>query len=203
MYHFKLPPLPYDYSALEPHIDQRTMEIHHTKHHQAYVDNLNQALENYPDLQNKTLEELLQNIKAVPEKIRPAVINHGGGHYNHSLFWQTMSPQGGGKPRGQLAEALAQAFGGFENFQQEFTQAALSRFGSGWAWLVLVPDKNLKIYSTPNQDSPLMQSDMPILGLDVWEHSYYLKHQHRRADYIAAWWNVVNWKEASERFENA
>jgi Fe-Mn family superoxide dismutase len=198
---FSLPPLPYPYDALEPYIDKLTMEIHHTKHHAGYVNNLNKALESAPELANKSLEELLANNCAiVPEKIRTAVRNHGGGHINHSLFWEIMGPKAGGEPRGKLAEAINQTFGSFEKFKEQFTEAALGRFGSGWAWLVLTPDKKLEVYSTANQDSPLMEGNIPILGLDVWEHAYYLKYQYRRADYVQAWWNVVNWAAVEKRF---
>jgi len=198
---FSLPPLPYPYDALEPHIDKLTMEIHHTKHHAAYVNNLNKALESAPELASKSLEELLANNCAiVPEKIRTAVRNHGGGHINHSFFWEIMGPKAGGEPRGKLAEAIAQTFGSFEKFKEKFSEAALGRFGSGWAWLVRTPDQKLEIYSTANQDSPLMEGKFPILGLDVWEHAYYLKYQNRRADYVQAWWNVVNWAAVEKRF---
>jgi Fe-Mn family superoxide dismutase len=198
---FSLPPLPYPYDALEPYIDKLTMEIHHTKHHAGYVNNLDKALESAPELANKSLEELLANNCAiVPEKIRTAVRNHGGGHINHSLFWEIMGPKAGGEPRGKLAEAINQTFGSFEKFKEQFTEAALGRFGSGWAWLVLTPDKKLEVYSTANQDSPLMEGKIPILGLDVWEHAYYLKYQYRRADYVQAWWNVVNWAAVEKRF---
>ncbi len=198
---FSLPSLPYPYDALEPHIDKLTMEIHHTKHHAAYVNNLNKALESAPELANKSLEELLANNCAlVPEKIRTAVRNHGGGHINHSLFWEIMGPKAGGQPSGKLADAITQTFGSFEKFKEKFTEAALGRFGSGWAWLVYTPDKKLEVYSTPNQDSPLMEGKTPILGIDVWEHAYYLKYQYRRADYVQAWWNVVNWAAVEKRF---
>ncbi len=198
---FSLPPLPYPYDALEPHIDKLTMEIHHTKHHAGYVNNLNKALESAPELANKSLEELLANNCAiVPENIRTAVRNHGGGHINHSFFWEIMGPKAGGEPRGKIAEAIAQTFGSFEKFKEKFTEAALGRFGSGWAWLVLTPERKLEVYSTANQDSPLMEGKLPILGLDVWEHAYYLKYQNRRADYVQAWWNVVNWDAVEKRF---
>ncbi len=198
---FSLPPLPYPYDALEPHIDKLTMEIHHTKHHAAYVNNLNKALESAPELANKKLEELLANNCAiVPEKIRTAVRNHGGGHINHSFFWEIMGPNAGGQPTGKIAEAITQTFGSFEKFKEKFTEAALGRFGSGWAWLVLTPSKQLEVYSTANQDSPLMEGKIPILGIDVWEHAYYLKYQYRRADYVQAWWNVVNWAAVEKRF---
>ncbi len=198
---FTLPPLPYPYDALEPYIDKMTMEIHHTKHHAAYVNNLNKALESAPELANKSLEELLANNCAiVPEKIRTAVRNHGGGHINHSFFWEIMGPKAGGQPTGKIAQAITQTFGSFERFKELFTQAALDRFGSGWAWLVLTPAKKLEVYSTANQDSPLMEGKTPIVGLDVWEHAYYLKYQNRRADYVQAWWNVVNWAAVEKRF---
>ncbi len=198
---FSLPPLPYPSDALEPYIDKLTMEIHHGKHHAAYVNNLNKALESAPELANKSLEELLANNCAiVPEKIRTAVRNNGGGHANHSLFWELMGPNAGGQPSGKIAEAITQAFGSFEKFKEKFTEAALGRFGSGWAWLVLTPDKKLEVYSTPNQDSPLMEGKLPLLGLDVWEHAYYLKYQNRRADYVQAWWNVVHWAAVEKRF---
>jgi len=198
---FSLPPLPYPYDALEPHIDKLTMEIHHTKHHAGYVNNLNKALESAPELANKSLEELLANHCAiVPENIRTAVRNHGGGHINHSFFWEIMGPNAGGEPRGKIAEAIAQTFGSFEKFKEKFTEAALGRFGSGWAWLVLTPERKLEVYSTANQDSPLMEGKIPILGIDVWEHAYYLKYQNRRADYVQAWWNVVNWAAVEKRF---
>lgn len=209
---FTLPALPYDYAALEPVIDKETMTIHHTKHHQAYVDKLNAALAGAPDLANKTIEELLGNLAAVPEAIRGAVQNNGGGHFNHSLFWEIMAPlPAGGSvgepvvlgnglkpfPTGDLATAIMNSFGDFTKFQEAFTQAAMNRFGSGWAWLA-VKNGTLVVYSTANQDNPLMQGDKAILGLDVWEHAYYLKYQNRRPDYITAWWNVVNWNKANE-----
>lgn len=195
-----LPPLPYDYGALEPHIDARTMEIHHTKHHQGYVTNLNTALEKAPNLQNKSLEDLLGNLDAVPESVRTAVRNNGGGHWNHSMFWQIMGPAAGAEPTGKLAEAMKSAFGGFAQFKEKFAAAATGRFGSGWAWLLAEGGK-LSIENTPNQDNPVMQGKSPILGLDVWEHAYYLKYQNRRADYIGAWWNVVNWQEVEKRMK--
>ncbi len=198
---FSLPPLPYPYDALEPHIDALTMYIHHTKHHAAYVNNLNKALESAPELANKSLEELLANNCAiVPEQIRTAVRNHGGGHINHSFFWEIMGPKAGGEPRGKIAEAIAQTFGSFEKFKEKFSEAALGRFGSGWAWLVLTPEKKLEVYSTANQDSPLMEGKIPLLGIDVWEHAYYLKYQYRRGEYVQAWWNVVNWDAVEKRF---
>ncbi|MFS8523559.1 MAG: superoxide dismutase [Limnochordales bacterium] len=199
----ELPALPYAYDALEPYIDAQTMEIHHTKHHQAYVNGLNAALEKYPELQNKTVEELLRDFKNIPADIQTAVRNHGGGHANHSLFWTIMGPNAGGTPQGSLAEAILKAFGSFEAFKEEFSQAAATRFGSGWAWLVVDRDGNLKVYSTPNQDNPLMNGDTPILGLDVWEHAYYLKYQNRRPEYIENFWNVVNWAAVKENYEKA
>jgi len=196
---FELPPLPYEYAALEPHIDARTMEIHHGKHHQGYVDKLNTALEKYPDLQKKTVEELLSDLDSIPEEIRTAVRNSGGGHANHSLFWPLMSPTGGGEPEGELAEEINKAFGGFAGFREQFSAAAGSVFGSGWAWLVSGRE-GLAIVTTPNQDSPVSSGQRPILGLDVWEHAYYLNYQNRRLDYIKAWWNVVNWDQAGRNF---
>ncbi len=199
-----LPQLPYPYNALEPYIDTRTMEIHHQKHHQGYIDKLNASLERYPWLFNKTIEQLLENISQVPEDIRQSIINNGGGHYNHSLFWKIMAPPvqvGGGQPSGALAEAIDSTFGSFTSFREQFTETALNRFGSGWAWLVKDKSNNLKVYSTPNQDSPLMEGYLPLLGLDVWEHAYYLLYQNRRADYINAWWNLVNWPEVERRYQ--
>ena len=199
---FSLPPLPYSSDALEPHIDKTTMEIHHDKHHAAYVNNLNKALESAPDLQNKKLEELLaNNCAAVPESIRTAVRNNGGGHANHSMFWVILGPGKGGQPVGNLAQAINGAFGGFDQFKEKFNAAAAGRFGSGWAWL-LKSGSSLDIASTANQDSPLMEGKFPVIGLDVWEHAYYLKYQNRRPEYIAAWWNVVNWEEAEKRFNS-
>ncbi|NIM49702.1 MAG: superoxide dismutase [Gemmatimonadales bacterium] len=198
----ELPNLPYAYDALEPHIDARTMEIHHTKHHATYVSKLNDALEKHAGLEKQSLEDLLADISGVPADIQTAVRNHGGGHANHTLFWTVMSPDGGGEPSGKLAGALKSTFGDFATFKQQFSDAAASRFGSGWAWLVLDGGK-LAIESSPNQDSPLMEGRTPILGLDVWEHAYYLKYQNRRPDYIAAWWNVVNWQEVARRFDSA
>jgi Fe-Mn family superoxide dismutase len=197
---FELPPLPYPKEALEPHIDAQTMEIHHDKHHAAYVNNLNKALEGHPELQSKSLEELLRSIDSLPENIRTAVRNNGGGHSNHTLFWQWMSPNGGGAPTGDLANAINAAFGSFDNFKTQFAAAGVGRFGSGWAWLLVAPDGSLSITSTANQDSPLMEGKKAILGVDVWEHAYYLKYQNRRPDYIAAWWNVVNWAEVANRY---
>ncbi len=198
---YTLPPLPYSYDALEPYIDAKTMEIHHTKHHQAYVDKLNAALEKYPELFEKPLDDLLRNINQVPEDIRQAVINHGGGHYNHSLFWKIMAPQAGGEPNGALAEAINQTFGDFEKFKEQLTNAATGVFGSGWAWLTLDQNEKLLIRNTPNQNSPLVDNQKIILGLDLWEHSFYLKYQNRRPEYIKAWWNVVNWKEIEKIYQ--
>ena len=194
-----LPDLPYSSEALEPHIDRVTMEIHHGKHHAAYVANLNKALESTPELEGKSLEELLaNNCSVVPENVRTAVRNNGGGHSNHSLFWKIMGPAKGGEPVGNLGEAIKDSFGGFEPFKEKFAAAAMTRFGSGWAWLL----KDLQVVSTANQDSPLMEGRIPIIGLDVWEHAYYLNYQNRRADYVNAWWNVVDWEVAEERFNS-
>jgi Fe-Mn family superoxide dismutase len=195
-----LPPLPYEFAALEPHIDARTMEIHHGKHHQAYVNNLNAALDRHPELHQRTLEHLLRNLNELPDDIRTTVRNNGGGHHNHSLFWTIMGPKAGGAPTGKLAEAIAGTFGTFDKFKELLAQAATGRFGSGWAWLAVSGGK-LEVYSTPNQDSPVMEGKTPILGLDVWEHAYYLKYQNRRPDYVSAWWNVVNWTEVGRRFD--
>ncbi len=202
---FQLPKLPYSYDALEPYIDARTMEIHHTKHHQTYTDKLNAALENYPDLAAKSIEEILAHLNTVPQEIRTPVRNHGGGYANHNLFWMIMGPvsakASAGKPKGKLTEAIKQAFESFEKFREQFSQAATSVFGSGWAWLTVDADGQLKVVSTPNQDTPISQGMSPILGLDVWEHAYYLKYQNKRPDYIAAWWNVINWDQVSENYE--
>ena len=199
---FTVPDLPYDYDALEPYIDKATMQLHHDKHHAAYVANLNKALESAPNLQSKSIEELLANNCAiVPENIRTAVRNNGGGHINHSMFWQIMGPNAGGKPSGALAEAIQSAFGGFDQFKEKLAAAATTRFGSGWAWL-LKSGSGLEITSTANQDSPVMEGKSPVLGLDVWEHAYYLKYQNRRPEYIAAWWSVVNWPEVEKRFSS-
>lgn len=199
---FELPALPYSYEALEPHIDAQTMNIHHTKHHGTYVARLNAALEPYPEWASKPIETILAHIQEVPEDARTAVRNHGGGHVNHSLFWTIMGPDGGGEPSGALAQALATTFGSFAAFKEQFSATAANHFGSGWAWLVLEHGK-LSILSTPNQDSPLMEGKIPILGLDVWEHAYYLKYQNRRPEYIAAWWNVVAWPAVAERYAQA
>ncbi|RIH90940.1 Superoxide dismutase [Mn] [Calidithermus terrae] len=198
-YPFKLPDLPFDKAALEPHIDAQTMEIHHGKHHAAYVNNLNAALEKAPELQGWSLEELLGRITEVPESIRQAVINNGGGHHNHTLFWDILTPGGSQQPTGRLAEAIGAAFGSFDELKAKMTQAGATRFGSGWAWLVKDGEGKLQVYSTPNQDSPLMQGHTPLLGIDVWEHAYYLKYQNRRPDYLAAIWNVINWDKVAER----
>lgn len=195
---FKLPDLGYGYDALEPHIDAKTMEIHHDKHHSAYVEKLNAALEKYPERQNKTIEGILSDIKNVPEDIRLAVQNSGGGHANHSLFWQIMKPGGSKDHHGKLADALRSTFGSLDDFKNKIADAAINRFGSGWAWLVINGDR-LEVYSTANQDSPLMEGKKPIMGLDVWEHAYYLKYQNRRPEYIDAWWNVVNWDEVAKQ----
>ena len=196
---FTLPALPYAYDALEPHIDARTMEIHHTKHHQAYVNNLNAALEKAPQLEGKSLDDLMRSINSVPEAVRTAVRNNGGGHWNHSQFWEWMGPKRGGEPTGRLADAIKSSFGGFAKFKEQFAAAAAGRFGSGWAWLVDEGNGKLSITSTPNQDNPLMEGKKAILGLDVWEHAYYLKYQNKRPDYVAAWWNVVNWDAVAKK----
>ncbi|HVX41992.1 MAG TPA: superoxide dismutase [Gemmatimonadaceae bacterium] len=195
---FTLPPLPYAYDALEPHIDARTMEIHYTKHHQAYVNNLNAAIEKAPELAGKSLDELMRGINSVPEAVRTAVRNNGGGHWNHSMFWQIMGKDKGGEPTGKLADAIKSAFGDFSKFKEQFSAAGAGRFGSGWAWLISDGGK-LSIVSTPNQDNPLMDGKQALMGLDVWEHAYYLKYQNRRPDYIAAWWNVVDWDAVAQR----
>ena len=195
---YKLPPLPYPYDALEPYIDAETMRIHHDKHHQAYVDNLNKALAMHPELQKTPLEDLLRDLNKVPADIRTAVRNNGGGHLNHSMFWQMMA-KGGGKPEGALARAIDAAFGSFDKFQGAFSQAAITRFGSGWAWLVPGKEK-LEVISSANQDTPVMEGRAPILGIDVWEHAYYLKYKNARPEYVKAWWNVVNWKDVADRY---
>ncbi len=196
---FALPPLPYASDALEPHIDAQTMEIHHGRHHKAYVDNLVKAVAEFPDLSRKSIEDLVKELNSVPEKIRTAVRNNGGGHYNHALFWQMMKKDGGGEPKGELAKAIASSFGSFAAFKEAFAKAGLGQFGSGWAWLVVQQGK-LAIQATPNQDNPITQGAQPLLGVDVWEHAYYLKYQNRRADYITAWWNVVNWDFVADRY---
>ncbi len=199
----ELPPLPYDYNTLEPHIDARTMEIHHTKHHNAYVTGLNGALDGQPDLADMSVEALLAEINSVPENIRQAVINHGGGQANHTLFWQIMGPGKGGEPTGALADDINSTFGGYTALTEQVTQAGMTRFGSGWAWLVVDGGGNLLVYNTLNQDSPIMQGHTPILGIDVWEHAYYLNYQNRRPDYIAAWWSVVDWDKVAELYAAA
>ena len=199
---YELPQLPYAYDALEPHIDKETMNIHHTKHHNTYVPTLNNAVAGKADLENKSVEELIANIDSLPEDIKTAVRNNGGGHANHSLFWQLLSPNGGGTPTGELAEAIDAKFGSFDAFKEEFAKAATTRFGSGWAWLS-VANGELEISSTANQDSPIMEGKTPLLGLDVWEHAYYLNYQNRRPDYISSFWNVVNWDEVSKRYASA
>ena len=205
---FTLPDLPYGYDALEPHVDAQTMQIHHGKHHNAYVTKLNDAVSGLPDLEAKTVKDLIVDLNSVPMEIRPAVRNNGGGHANHSLFWSIMSPDGGGKPGGDLGTAIDTAFVSFDKFKESFANAAVTRFGSGWAWLGVRDNGSLCITSTPNQDNPLMRGVVdtvctPLLGLDVWEHAYYLKYQNRRPDYIAAWWNVVNWTAVADRFTRA
>ncbi len=200
---YELPPLPYAYNALEPHIDARTMEIHHTKHHQAYITNVNKALEPHASFASKPVEQLLREISSVPESIRQTVINNAGGHANHALFWQIMGPGKGGSPSGALGDAINAAFGDLAKFKEKFAAAATTRFGSGWAWLVVDGGKKLHVYNTLNQDSPLMEGHVPVLGLDVWEHAYYLNYQNRRPDYVAAWWNVVNWDKAAELYAAA
>jgi Fe-Mn family superoxide dismutase len=196
----QLPALPYDATALEPHIDAQTMQIHHGKHHAAYVNNLNAALEKYADLQGKSAEELIKDLASIPEDIRTAVRNNGGGHVNHTMFWEIMGPGKGGAPTGAIAEAINSTFGSFETFKEQMNKAGAARFGSGWAWLVS-KDGKLSVESTANQDNPLMEGKTPILGIDVWEHAYYLKYQNRRPDYLAAWWNVVNWDAVNARFK--
>lgn len=199
----ELPDLPYGYGALEPHIDARTMEIHHSKHHQGYVNNLNAALEKHPELQDKSVEELIADLNSVPENIRTAVRNNGGGHANHSLFWPCMGPSAGEEPAGELADEINSTFGSLDNFKEEFSKAAATRFGSGWAWLSVDKNGKIKITSTPNQDNPVSDGLKPILGLDVWEHAYYLNYQNKRPDYIKAWWNVVNWTQVANNYSSA
>jgi superoxide dismutase, Fe-Mn family len=202
---FEVPPLSYAFDALEPHIDAKTMEIHHDKHHAAYVAKLNDAVKDQPGLQNKKVEEILRDINGVPEAIRTAVRNHGGGHANHSLFWEIMGPGGGGSPQGAVAQAIQQAFGSFESLKEKVNTAAANQFGSGWGWLVVTGggDGKLEVIARPNQDSPLMEGKTPILGVDVWEHAYYLKYQNRRPDYLAAWWNTINWSAVDRRYQQA
>ena len=197
---FELPPLPYGYDALEPYIDAQTMQLHHDKHHNTYVTALNKALEGQPQLAARSIEQLLENLEEVPEEIRTVVRNNGGGHANHSMFWRLMKPQGGGAPKGELAHMLDSTFGSFDNFKTAFNDAATKRFGSGWAWLFIDKDGKLQITSTANQDSPLMNAVYPLLGIDVWEHAYYLKYQNRRPEYLSAWWNVVNWDEVDRLY---
>ncbi|GET39882.1 superoxide dismutase [Microseira wollei] len=199
----ELPPLPYAYDALEPHIDARTMQIHHDKHHAAYVTNLNAAIAKYPQLKTQSLKALLKDINTVPKDIRTTVRNNGGGHDNHSMFWSIMKPNGGGEPTGAIASAIQQSFGSFDNFKKQFNAAGTKRFGSGWVWLVRTKDGKLQVTSTANQDSPLIEGNYPIMGNDVWEHAYYLKYQNRRAEYLDAWWNVLNWDEINKRFAQA
>jgi len=197
---YELPKLPYGYDALEPHIDAKTMEIHHTKHHQTYITNVNNALKDHPGLAGKSVEELIANLNDVPENIRPVVRNNGGGHANHSFFWQIMGPNAGGDPKGKLGDDIKSTFGDFNALKEKFAAAGTGRFGSGWAWLIRNNSGKLEIISTPNQDSPLMDGNTPLLGLDVWEHAYYLNYQNRRPDYIKAWWNVVNWDAVASRY---
>lgn len=199
---FELPPLPYDYSALEPHIDAKTMQLHHDLHHGAYVKNANAALEKHPDLQSKSVEQLLRDLNSVPEDIRTAIRNNGGGHMNHSMFWKIMKPQGGGDPSGAISDVIKKTFGNFKDFQTKFNDAGTKQFGSGWVWLAAKPGSSeVQIITTPNQDNPISQGMFPILGNDVWEHAYYLKYNNRRPEYLAAWWNVVNWDEINKRYE--
>jgi superoxide dismutase, Fe-Mn family len=200
---FTLPPLPYPANALEPHIDTKTMEVHHGKHHQAYVDNLNKALEGHPDLQAMSIDDLMRNLSKVPDAIKGPVRNNGGGHSNHSMFWQIMGPGAGGQPSGELADAIKSTFGDFAGFQAKLKDAALTQFGSGWAWLVVDKGGKLQVVKTPNQDTPLSDGHTPVLGVDVWEHAYYLKYQNLRAKYVDEWWHVVNWKAVAERFAKA
>ena len=200
---YTLPTLTYPYNALEPYIDARTMEIHHTKHHQAYINNVNNAIKAKADLESKSVEELIANLNAVPEDIRNVVRNNGGGHANHTFFWTIIGPKAGGAPVGNIAAAIDLAFGSFDAFKEKFGQAATTRFGSGWAWLSVTKDGKLEISSTANQDSPVMEGKVPVLGIDVWEHAYYLNYQNRRPDYIAAFWNVVNWQEVEKRYKNS
>jgi superoxide dismutase, Fe-Mn family len=197
---FQLPPLPYAFDALEPHIDAQTMEIHHDRHHQTYVNNLNAALEKAPDWAGRSIEDILRNLSQVPEEIRTVVRNNGGGHANHSLFWEVMGPGGGGQPTGAVGEAINSAFGGYDQFKEQLTKAAVGQFGSGWGWLVKDSGGKLSIVARPNQDSPLMDGLVPVLGVDVWEHAYYLKYQNKRPDYVGAWFNTINWEAVNKRF---
>ncbi|HZU14231.1 MAG TPA: superoxide dismutase [Chloroflexota bacterium] len=200
---FEVEPLPYDYNALEPYIDEETMHLHHDKHYAAYVNNLNAAIEKHPELGNQSAEDLLRNINQVPEDIRQTVINNGGGAVNHGMFWKIMGPNAGGEPTGAIADVINQNFGGFENFKQQFNAAGAARFGSGWVWLIRSPNGTYEITSTQNQNSPLMEGNFPIFGNDVWEHAYYLKYQNRRPEYLSNWWNVVNWNEINNRLQQA
>ena len=200
---FTLPDLPYDFNALEPYIDARTMEIHHGKHHQAYIDNLNKALEKAPALQGKTIEEIVSNLRSAPEEVQTAIRNHGGGHYNHSMFWKVMTGNGDGQPEGALLEKINASFGNFAAFKDKFSQAAITRFGSGWGWLSVDGKGGLVVHSTPNQDTPLMEGFKPILGVDVWEHAYYLLYQNRRPDYVQNFWNVINWEQVAQNLKAA
>jgi Fe-Mn family superoxide dismutase len=197
---FQLPPLPYDFGALEPHIDAQTMEIHHDKHHQAYINNLNGAIEKHPELAGKSIEELLKDLNAIPEDIRTVVRNNGGGHYNHSLFWEVMGPNGGGEPTGAVGDGIKSAFGDYATFKETLTKAAVGQFGSGWGWLVRDGSGKLSIFGRPNQDSPLSEGLTPVLGVDVWEHAYYLRYQNKRPDYVGAWFNTINWGAVNKRF---
>ena len=197
----ELPPLPYDYAALEPYIDQQTMHLHHDMHHGTYVKNLNAALEKYPNLQSKSPDELLRNLSEIPEDIRTAVRNNGGGHVNHTMFWKIMKPKGGGEPSGKIADVIKKTFGSFKDFQTKFNDAGAKQFGSGWVWLAAKPSGEVQIITTPNQDNPISQGLFPIMGNDVWEHAYYLKYNNRRPEYLQAWWNVVNWEEINKRLE--
>jgi len=199
----ELPPLPYDYNALEPHIDEATMKLHHDKHHQTYVTNLNAAIEKHPELSDKSPEDLIRDLDSIPEDIRAAVRNNGGGHVNHTMFWQIMKPGGGGEPNGAIGDAIKETYGSFDDLKKQFNDAGVKQFGSGWAWLVRNAEGKLQIVSTPNQDNPLSQGHFPLLGNDVWEHAYYLNYNNRRPDYLAAWWNTVNWDEINRRFEQA
>jgi superoxide dismutase, Fe-Mn family len=200
---YELPPLPYPSNALEPHIDAKTMEIHHDKHHQAYITNANKALEGHPDLAAKPVDELLADLNKIPESVRTVLRNNAGGHSNHTFFWKIMGPNAGGTPKGKLAEAINSTFGGFDQFKEELQKAAIGRFGSGWAWLVVNKEGKLQITSTANQDTPISDGLKPVIGVDVWEHSYYLLYQNRRPDYLKAWWNAVNWDQAEKNFEAA
>jgi Fe-Mn family superoxide dismutase len=197
---FELPNLPYDYNALEPHIDEETMHVHHDKHHQAYLDKLNKALEEHPELFEKSIEEILMDLNSIPDDIRTAVTNNGGGYFHHSILWEMMSPNGGDEPSGELADAINQAFGSFEKFKEDFTQKASTQFASGWTWLTKDSNGKLAITQTPNQDSPISAGLTPLIGIDIWEHAYYLKYQNRRPEYVEAWWNVVNWEYTENKF---